>query len=340
MKILQYNNVKFNTLIILIFILLVKLPIFSSNALENNIDSKIKLELLNSLVLQSHKSNIDLQYLDNITITEILNLENIGNDSISTLNLWLNYTCSDIVIKDGYGVVPYEMPVKTSKEQLLKIYPRSSILPNQTQIIYVSYTLEGALLFQTNPNHYRFEFFPTINYFTENYELSVWLPRDIFPLESSDRIFPTNYVEELVGHRIIISWTQVNVSAYSDLYFYVRVEPPERTNLALWFSIFGPFLGIFIGIVITIRIMRRRERKAVKEIGTVFLNESQKILLEHIFENNGKMSQRDLSRTTDFTRSKTSRNLISLEKQGFVKRERWGRNTMIYLTKTGEKVIE
>ena len=337
---MQDCSTKCKTLIVLILILLVKSPIFVSDALVDNIDFKIQLESSSSLVLQSHKSNIDFQHLDNITITEILNLENIGNDSISSVSLWLNYTCSDILITDGYGVVPYEIPVKTSKEKLLFIYPRSSILPNQTQIIYISYNLEGALLFQTNPNHYRFEFFPTINYYTENYELSVWLPKDIFPLDSSDRIFPTDFVDELVGHRIIISWTQENISAFSDLYFYVRIEPPERTNLSLWFSIFGPFLGIVIGIVITVRIMRRKERRAVKEIGAVFLNESQKILLEHIFENNGKMSRRDLSRKTGFTRSKTSRNLISLEKQGFVRRERWGRNTMIYLTKTGEKVIE
>jgi len=65
-----------------------------------------------------------------------------------------------------------------------------------------------------------------------------------------------------------------------------------------------------------------------------------KILLRTVNENGGKIAQKELCKRTGFTRSKTSRNLISLEEQGFVYKEKWGRNSLIYLTKTGVKVIE
>jgi uncharacterized membrane protein len=85
---------------------------------------------------------------------------------------------------------------------------------------------------------------------------------------------------------------------------------------------------------------KRRERKAVKKIGEIFLNESQKVILHTIIENGGKISQKDLIRKTEFTRSKTSRNLINLENQGLIMKEKWGRNQVVHITKTGEMIIE
>jgi len=96
--------------------------------------------------------------------------------------------------------------------------------------------------------------------------------------------------------RIAISWDKENVS--EDLLFYVIFEPPKDSNISLWFSIFGPLVGVIIGIIGTILVMRRKERNSVKEIGTIFLNESQRLLLKAITDRGGKIAQNDLSRIT------------------------------------------
>jgi len=43
---------------------------------------------------------------------------------------------------------------------------------------------------------------------------------------------------------------------------------------------------------------------------------------------------------TGYTKNKVSRNLISLEQQQLIIREKWGRNYRIFITETGEKVAK
>ena len=70
------------------------------------------------------------------------------------------------------------------------------------------------------------------------------------------------------------------------------------------------------------------------------LTETQKELLWIIAEKGGKISQKELCTITGYTKTKISRNLISLEQQVLVTKEKWGRNFRVYITETGRKVIE
>ncbi len=90
----------------------------------------------------------------------------------------------------------------------------------------------------------------------------------------------------------------------------------------------------------TIWIMRRREKRAVKKLGTIFLSETQKKFLEIIVENGGRISQKELTTMTGYTKARVSRNLISLEQQQMITREKWGRNYRIFITETGVKVVK
>ena len=59
-----------------------------------------------------------------------------------------------------------------------------------------------------------------------------------------------------------------------------------------------------------------------------------------MIKNEGKISQKDLCSITGYTKAKVSRNLISLEKQDLITREKWGRNYLIYVSDLGRKVVE
>jgi len=319
------------------------LSLKAPQAKNTNISQNLQSNSDNSFIINSHKINVNIHSITNVTVTEIFDIENKQNVSASSISLWLNRSCSNIIVKDGLGSLIFDTPLQTDFYNLLSIQFRTSLISNRSTIIYINYNLKNSILSVKNPTHSRFEFFSTISYYTINHDLTIKLPKKSFILESEDIvdiIYPTGYYQYIVGQRIAISWSSNNLASCENPYFRIRFEEQKVNKITIWFSIFGPIIGIGVGIIFTLWIMKRREKKTVKEIGTAFLNETQKILLRSIYESGGKIIQRELSRKTGFTRSKTSRNLIYLEQQGMVKRERWGRNTIIRITKTGEKVIE
>ena len=347
MWLLQKYSVNRKKWFVLTTVLLLMFSLKSPQARNTYISQNLQSNSDDSFIINSHRVNVNIHSVTNVSVTETFDIENKQNVSISSIDLWINQSCTNINVRDGLGDLVFDIPVQNYVYQLLSIQLRTSLLPNRSTIIYINYDLAGSIISRKNPNHLRFEFFSTITYETINHELTVKLPKKSFVLESEDIevIYPAGYSQFVVGQRIAISWS-ITTSLENSLepcqnpYFQVRFEEQKRNTLAIVFSIIGPILGLGIGIILTLWIMRRRERKAVKEIGAVFLNESQKILLKNIYESGGKILQRELARKIGFTRSKTSRNLISLEQQGMIKRERWGRNTIIRITKTGEKVIE
>jgi uncharacterized membrane protein len=287
-------------------------------------------------IVNYHGTLADLISIDDVLVIETFNIENKGNDSVSSVELRLNPKCDNIHVQNMITDLQF-----MTTYWLLTVNFLSDLQTNESTSFYISYSLNTSVLLESKPNNYRFEYISFITYFTLNYSMLILLPEESFiDPEAAINIYPGNHsIENIVEtRRIAISWFQENQTM--DQYFRVIFEPPFESRLTLWFSIFGPLIGIVIGIFGTIYVMRKRERKSVKEIGTVFLNETQKVLLKTIIEKGGKIAQNELSRKLGFTRSKTSRNLISLEKQGLVRREQWGRNTLVYITKTGDKVIE
>jgi len=108
----------------------------------------------------------------------------------------------------------------------------------------------------------------------------------------------------------------------------------------IWPYIVSPIFGLAAGVTGTVWFMRRREKRAIKKIGEIFLTDNQKQFLKIIIENGGKISQKELTVTTGYTKNKVSRNLISLEQQQLIIREKWGRNYRIFITETGEKLAK
>jgi uncharacterized membrane protein len=108
----------------------------------------------------------------------------------------------------------------------------------------------------------------------------------------------------------------------------------------IWIFIVGPIVGIVVGAFGALWFMRKKEEKTLKEIGKIFLSDTEKMMLKLIRDEGGKTTQKNLCSLTGFTKTKVSRNLISLEKQSLITRERWGRNYQVFISDTGKKVIE
>ena len=86
--------------------------------------------------------------------------------------------------------------------------------------------------------------------------------------------------------------------------------------------------------------MRRGSSRLEEEIEKIYLTKNQQLLLKLISEKEGKMTQQDIIRITNFTKSKVSRNLTPLEENGLIAKEKWGREYKVKLTKKGLKVAQ
>ena len=289
-------------------------------------------------IINSHNTQIDIIKAESIEIREVFKIENVHPSSISFISLWLNHSSKNLRVEDSNGFLEYEKLVDTSTYSYLKINFRSALDYREQMILYISYSLDDFPMAESS-NHYYFEFYSTITYDTKLHYLSVVLPEGSYVNENKDvtSIYPVNQTQSFIGRRLIISWTQYNLSSSVNPFYLVRFDMPKNLT---WLYVLSPILGVTIGIASTFWFMRRKERSAIQSMGTVFLNESQRVLLKTILENDRKIAQKDLGRKTGFTRSKISRNLIALEEQGFIIKETWGRNSLIKLTKSGEKVIE
>ncbi len=305
------------------------------------IDDKLEFQDNGNCLVNSHNTLIDIKNIDDVDVTETFRITNTNPLQISYIHLWINHSCSNINVTDISGSLIFEKIVEADTYCYLKIFLRSEIQQDETATIYVSCTL-NEIPYDEGVKSYFFEFCSSITYFTEVHYLIVRLPEESFIDEDSGltAIYPTNQEQSFIGKRLTVSWSHSNLAPLSNPFYIIRFDPPDNPNAHIWAYILGPVLGVMIGVACTLWIMRRREKNAIQSMGTIFLNESQKILLKAIDESEGKIAQKDLMNKTGFTRSKTSRNLISLEQHEFVTKEKWGRNSLIKITKKGERMIK
>ncbi len=294
-----------------------------------------------TLFVVSHITNIDIRNDDSVNVLEILNLENSLNTSISSFEFWLNHSYTNITIEDGDGSLDFNTVLEVDSSFLLSVILRPELAINKTEIIYISYSLLDSLFLEETLNYYYFEFYSTINFPTLYHQLSIKLPKDSFLHDQSSvtEIYPASYSQDTVGHRIIYTWVEEDVSPSSNPLYFVRFDIPLERKFPIWAVIVGPILGLMAGAGFTLWLVRKRAKSTFQTISGSLLNDAQKTLLKLVQDNDGKIKQRELIIITSFSRSKTSRNLLALEEKGLVKREKWGRNIIIHITKAGEMVI-
>ncbi len=296
----------------------------------------------NQIIVTLHDTKLDLVSVETIYVEQTLHLLNHLNESITSLELRLDQTItqSTLSIRELTHNLNYVISNNTG---LITIQFSEVFQVNRTKEIKLMYRMNKVIpLYQGNISFYWLQCQSLISYSTYNHTISVRLPETSYVYEdgTTSAYFPGNATYQ-PGRRIIINWKFTNLYAGSDPIFYVTfTEPVVKESSPIWIFILGPILGLACGVGGTILVMNKREQRAVKKIGEMFLTETQKELLRIIAENGGKVSQKELCTITGYTKTKISRNLISLEQQELVTKEKWGRNFRVYITDTGRKVIE
>ncbi len=290
--------------------------------------------------VETHSIKIDILKIDEIKIAERFTVKNTQNSTLDSIDLWLNQTLSNLVVTDYNGSLLFEDTAISQSSHLLDITFRAEVEGNSTTTFDIWYDLERDPIAEQGNSYYFFEFYSTVTYFTEEQLIEVKIPERSFIHEEEGitPYFPSDGFA-LAGQRVYLSWTFEDLDSLEETFIFVRFDKPLQ-EIPIVAIVLGTIGGIVLGVGVTILFMRRRERRVVKQISTIYLSDTQKTLLRLLSENNGKMLQKELCAETGFTKSRISRNITPLVEQGLVKRDRWGRNYVIKLTENGLKVIE
>ncbi|MCE7749655.1 MAG: hypothetical protein GPJ51_14820 [Candidatus Heimdallarchaeota archaeon] len=307
--------------------------------------------LADEMIIRSHQTTVDIYQTDSISISDSFVVENTENTTQTYIDLWFNTSLNTLIVEDGEGSLIFNWDVVSNSSNKVRVNFRTEINESQTAAFTVKYDLNTILNpISSNPIYYSFEFSSTISHQTTSYGMVVLLPERSFIHDFEDStpsIYPTNATQILEKNRIKVTWNLDNLAIESNPLFLIRFDEPlvPEEDLAFWETKSAMFLvGFIVGVLIGISgiswLIRYREKKAMKKIGMTLLTDNQKSLIKIIYDKKGKVSQKDLCDITGYSKSKISRNLVPLELRGLIKREKWGRTYVIYLTDDGRTVIE
>ncbi len=313
-------------------------------------NKKIKL-YQEPVLVRSHITLVDIYQPSQITVQESFVVENTETINMSFVDLWFNTSLSTLIVEDGEGSLNYDWQVVSNSSNSVRVNFRTDLEQNDTASFIVKYDLVSSLdLLGTEQTYYSFEFSSTISFLTSTYKMIILLPERSFMHEFADStpsLYPGNATQILEKNRIKTTWIYSNLAAGVNPFFLIRFdealvieESPSFWERGSTMFLIGVLVGVFIGVSGISWLIRYREKKAMKKIGMTLLTDNQKDLIQIIYDKNGKVSQKELCDVTGYSKSKISRNLVPLELRGLIKREKWGRTYVIYLTEDGKTVIE
>ncbi|MCG3222084.1 MAG: hypothetical protein H7641_11970 [Candidatus Heimdallarchaeota archaeon] len=330
----------------IIFILLLIMLAFSlkkteAECFDKNIETDNFSQQDQPIIVNSRTTEIDLEKVDEIEVDENILIENIQNDSISYVSFKFDNVIRNLEVSNLTSSLNFAFKALTNT---IIIDIGANLETNQTYRFYLSYTLntELPLYSARKQSYYFFSYYPSLNYFTQYYRLCIKLPRNCFLhyFENSNSYHPEDATEVTEEHRTNLFWEIEEFQPVASFVFFVFFDEPLAGNTPIWVAVVAPLFGLIGGAAGVYWFMKRKEKRVLKEAVTTFLADDQKLLLKILVEAEGKITQKEIIEKTGFTKSKTSRNLVPLEQNNLITKERWGREYKILITEKGKKIIE
>ena len=287
-----------------------------------------------------HNIKIDIINEQEVNVAERYEIRNKLSYSVNSIYLWINQSLENLLVSDSEGELIVVTDKISDSSYLLNIDFRSELSSNESTVFNVWYSLENTPIPEQGDSYYFFEYYSSVSYFIKEQKIEMKIPeRSLIHEEEGVTSFYPLTERPIAGKRVYIEWIFRNIEPFENKFVFVRFDKPIGTP-PIWAIVLGPFFGVIIGIVGTILFMRRKDKKVMKKVASIFLSDTQKLLIKLISENDGKILQKELCAKTGFTKSRISRNITPLVEQKLVKREKWGRNYILTLTENGKKVVE
>ena len=339
---LQKSRTKRLLLVFLSFIgLLLLLCPCSVNCAVECVHPQNFINSLPPLYISELDITLNVKAPDEVIITERYTFKNNQNATLSSVDLFLNMTYTNLKIINTLNQTQLNHDLLGSSQNI-RIYFQSVLEANKSRTIDISYNLVNELpIIPNTHSYYMFSYLTTSHYYTQNIIITSRLPEYCYLHETDDFLpcSPPPIENFLSGTRITLIWEFDDLPEYSLIDIRVFFDEAAKPT-PIWIFIVGPIAGVAFGVLISYYFFKRKDQKTTKKIGDMFLSDVQKQFLKLIHTKGGKITQTELCKMTGYTRTRVSRNLISLEQQELIRREKWGKNFQVYLTDMGKKVIE
>ncbi len=282
-----------------------------------------------------------LQYNITIELDEIahetlkLKLKNLGNSPVKVFNFTVLVETSNFKVKDDFGNVEFG----EKKGKTIECYLNKPILPNSEANLTISFNSPDFI--GKIKDKYIFGLGYLVEAETKVFCLRVSLPEGMGIVSpklkgiSYPSIHPHPQRLYTDGRRIIVEWEYLNLSRKESLDFSVKYEPMYRGKnvqsafLNMSFLILSFIFGLSLGLAPFFLVLRKRKTNYQPRIFTI--NKAHKEILDAIKERNGEITQEELSKILNMSKSKISTALTELERAGVIKREQFGKTKMIHL---------
>lgn len=144
-----------------------------------------------------------------------------------------------------------------------------------------------------------------------------------------ESVFPAGYALGSTGRRTTVSWDIQKPDLGKTYAFNVNYEPISAYAINLNYGLIA-IIGVLAILVLFFRL--RVPAFVVKTVMSV-LKPDEKKVIDAITEKGGQCKQRDIVRSTDFSKAKVSRIISDLEARGIIQKIRTGRTNKIQVSK-------
>ncbi|MEM4445956.1 MAG: MarR family transcriptional regulator [Nitrososphaerota archaeon] len=273
-----------------------------------------------------------------------LRVINVGSEDITLLGFTIELTdCSNISVTNiSAPLYPCEPEYKVRRYDTV-IYVNTSIPPGETGEFLVSFTTRQVVskIF----GYFQFLFSEKFEVNVGRFVLEVWLPPGCFLYSGGiEPIVPAPTDNFTDGERLVFRWEYERIEAGDYETFIIRYLPAVADEPSLiavflplqvhsmweWWILAGG-LAAMAGVTLEVFISRRKGRR-VSEVILPLLSDAEREVLKLLSASGGVMSQKEIEKSTGFSKAKVSVTLKSLEKKGLVEKEAKGRTKIVRLT--------
>ncbi len=262
---------------------------------------------------------------------------NTQNTPLKEVRYPFSAELENLRISDALGELNFSTSVRSGKTYVTVIF-RKPLEPAKNQTIVYEY-IHAKSIQRRDGNSFILTYTQAILANVKNFKLVVFLPESY--VLSQEGMIPTSKDILSDGRSVILIWEilePIPAELKGDFKVVVFYE-----RLGWYPNIYHVVASLFLIIGGAFYAYRRKktrieEAKKEKEVYDKIdiLKEDEQSILRIIIENNG-IDQREVIRSTGFSKAKVSKILAELEKRGAIRKEQYGRRNKIFLT---EKIKE
>ncbi|MEM2360255.1 MAG: MarR family transcriptional regulator [Candidatus Jordarchaeales archaeon] len=273
-----------------------------------------------------------------------LSVKNIGSENVSLFSFIIELTDISNLSVVNLSAPLYSEPKLELRRYDAVIYVETLIPPGETGNFSASFTTGQGVL--DLYSYCQFLFSEKFEVNAGKFIFDVWLPPRCFLYnEGVVPISPEPTSNFTDGERLVFRWEYENLQAGEYKTFVLRYSSITTNEPGLgvailpfpvyfsweWGILAGGLVAV-AGVTLGVALFKKRRREEFSEVVFPLLSDAEREVLRLLSDSGGVMSQKEIEKSTGYSKAKVSITVNSLEKKGLVEKEARGRTKIVKLT--------